>query len=356
MIYLATLASIVAFAGFAPSRYGLRQKNYKNYIYLCGFLIAALASLRTPYTGSTDSYRYMLLYERLQDFTHFRDYYDLNLSNYDLLSSEAGFYYTMWFFGHVFKGGQWVFVISSLLITVATCQFIRNNSVDIPLSLTIYVCFGLFTFNMNAMRQAMAMSICLYAYEYAKNRKLVPFVLTVLLAMLFHKTALCFMPVYFLPMLKNKPSSWFFYVAGLFLCLLFVDRIIEVYYEISGEDYTGSGVATGGGVFIVLLYVGSIVLTLCRPALLEDKAVRTAFLATLAGFVAYISRFVGSGILERVSYYYFYFPLLLIPQAVRKLEGKEYKLIKLFLVFGSLALFIYRIYKGNFRDFTLFFT
>lgn len=355
MIYLIALAMIVIFAGFAPKEYGLRQNNYKYYIILCGFLIAVLTSLRSPYTGTGDSYRYMSLYKRLQDFSSFREYYDLYLSKYDLLSSEAGFYYTMWLFGRVLKGGQWVFVISSLLITVATCRFIRRNSEDIPLSFVIYVCLGLFTFNMNGMRQAMAMSICLYAYEHAKNRKLLPFILAILLAMLFHKTALCFMPVYFLPMLKNKVSHWTFYVFGLIMCLLFVDRIIEGYYEISGENYGDNGVATGGGLFVILIYLGSLVLTLCRPALLKEKTVRTAFLATLAGFVAYISRFVGSGILERVSYYYFYFPILLIPEAVKKLRGNEYKLIKLFLVFGSLALFIYRLYKGDFRNFTLFF-
>ena len=78
-------------------------------------------------------------------------------------------------------------------------------------------------------------------------------------------------------------------------------------------------------------------------------------LATLAGFTAYISRFVGSGILERVSYYYFYFPILLIPEVFQELDEEEYKIIKIIFVVGAILLFIYRIWKGLFNNFTLFF-
>lgn len=355
MLYLVSYAVLVAFLGLAPQKYGLRQNNYKNYIWICGALMAFLTMCRTPFTGTSDNYAYMIRYELLQNYETFQEYYDLRMADYDLLSSEAGFYYTMWFFGHFLKDGQWVFVISSFLITVATCMFIRKNSVNIPLSLTIYVCLGLFTFNMNGMRQAMAMSICLFAYEHAKNRKIIPFVITVLIAMLFHKTAMCFFPMYFLPKLKNNLGSWMFYVFGLILCLLFMDRIIAGYYEISGEDYSDVETSSGGGLFVILLYLGAIGLTIYKSHILERPSAQTALLATLTGFAAYISRFIGSDILERVSYYYFYFPILLIPEAFKELEEDEYKTIIMYFVVGALMLFAYRCWNGKFRNFSLFF-
>lgn len=355
MIYLVSLAVIVAFAGMAPPKYGLQQNNYRNYIWICGVLIALVAGLRTPYVGSVDNYRYALLYKNLQSYPTFQEYYDLKLSDYDLLSSEAGFYFTMWFFGRIFKDPQMCFIISSLLVTVAVCRFIRRNSVDIPLSLTIYVCLTMFTFNMNAMRQAMAMAICLFSYEFAKERKFIPFVLTVMLAMLFHKTAMCFLPVYILPVLKNSFGNWVFYVFGLVMCLLFVDRIIAGYYEISGEDYSGNMAAEGGGLFVVLLYVGAIALALYRHRILKNTNNRTAFLGVLAGFVAYLARYVGSDILERVSYYYYYFMLLLIPEAFHELDEKDYKWIKLLFIAGCILLFAYRVMNGAFRYFKFYF-
>ena len=355
MIYLMGLAMIVAFAGYTPPKYGLQQNNYKNYMILCGFVIAAVAALRTPYTGTVDNYRYVYTYKALQTYESFKEYYDIHMEGYDFLSSEAGFYYFMWLLGRVFKDGQMALISSSILITWATCRFIRRNSVDVPLSLTIYVCLTMFTFNMNAMRQAMAMSICLFAYEFAKDRKLIPFVLTVLLAMLFHKTAMCFFPVYFLPKLKNTIGNWLFYVLGLLVCLLFVDEIIAGYFEISGEDYSDGLAMTGGGIFVVFLYLGTIVLAIYKYKMLERISARTALLGSLVGLVAYIARYTNNQILERISYYYYYFLILLIPETIQELEGDEHKLIKVFFVIGALLLFAYRIWNGLFRHFTLFF-
>lgn len=354
MVYLVSLAVIVAFAGMAPPKYGLRQKNYKNYLWLCGILVFFLSATRGLHVGA-DSYSYALRYESLQTYDSFRDFYDQKLSNYDFLSSEAGFYYTLWLLGKVFPDGQTAIIASSLLITIATCVFISRNSQDIPLSLTIYICLGLFTFNLSGMRQAMAMSICLFAYEYAKNKKLIPFVLLVVLAMLYHKTAMCFLPMFFLPRLKNNLGSWLFYILGLVTCLLFVDQIIAGYYEISGEDYSNTSEATGGGLFVVLLYLGTIVLALLKPYILDRVSARTEMLATLAGFTAYIARYIGSDILERVSYYYFYFPILLIPEVFRELDEKEYKIIKVCFIIGAILLFTYRVWNSPFKDFSLYF-
>lgn len=355
MVYLVSLAFVVAFAGFAPPKYGLQQNNYKNYMILCGVLIAAVSALRTPYVGTKDNYIYVGLYERLQNYESFRDYYDLKLSNYDFLSSEAGFYFSMWMLGHVFPDGQTAIIASSLFITWCTCYFIHRNSADVPLSLTIYICLTMFTFNMNAMRQALAMSICLLAYEHAKSRNLIAFVLTVVLAMLFHKTAMCFLPVWFLPRLKNSVGNWLFYIFGLLMCLLFIDQIIAGYYELSGEDYSGNAAATGGGLFVVLLYLGAIVLVLYKRKIIEKAAPRVAFMGTLVGFVAYLARYMGSDILERISYYYYYFLILLVPEVIQELEDEEHRFIKVFFIIGCLALFTYRVWNGVFKNFTLFF-
>lgn len=355
MLYLILFAGIVAFLGVAPKKYGLQQNNYRNYIWICGALMAFMTMFRTPMTGTTDNYRYSLLYEVLQKYDSYQEYYDLHLADYDFFSSETGFYYTMWLFGHVFKDKQWIFVISSLFITVSTCIFIRRNSVNVPLSLTIYVCLGLFAFNMNGMRQAMAMSICLFAYEHAKNKKLIPFVLTVLAAMLFHKTAMCFFPMFFIPRLKNNLGSWVFYIFGLLACILFMDRIVMSYYELSGEDYSDTQAASGGGLFVILLYLGAIALTVYKSHILERPSARAALLATLTGFAAYITRFIGSGIMERISYYYFYFPILLIPEAFHDLEEEEYNVVMMYFVVGALLLFSYRIWNSGFKNFEFFF-
>ena len=355
MIFLVLFAVIVAVAGLANPKYGFRKNNYKSYMWLCGALMLLISAFRTPYAGATDTYLYVQRYISLQDFDSFRDFYESDLGKRGFFLSEAGFYYVFWLFGHVIKSGQMAIIISSVLITVSTCLFIRRNSQDIPVSMIIYVCLGLFTFNMNGMRQAMAMSICLFAYEYVKQRRLVPFVLTILLAMMFHKTAVCFLPVFVLPKLKNSLGHWTFFILGLGVCLLSVNKIIDSYQELSGINYRDNGVADGGGLFVILLYLGAIALTLNRKRILEKTFTRVAFLATLTGFAAYITRYFGSGILERISYYYFYFPVLLIPEVFQEYNEKEHKVIKTYFVIGCVLLFAYRVWKSGFQSYKFFF-
>lgn len=343
MIYLTSLALIIILLGFTPPQYGLQRNNHKMYLIICGFLIAFFSGFRSPYVGSGDTYQYMRFFQNLKAYNNFMTHYDLHLSDYDFLSSEAGFDFLIWFLGRFFNNGQVVIVFTSTYIAWATCRFIHKNSVDPPLSLTIYMCLTMFTFNMNGMRQAMAMSTCLLAFEFAKSRKLIPFVLTVCMAMLFHKTAMCFFPVWFLPIMKNKTGSWLFYVFGLAVCLLFVNEVIDGYYQLTGSDYSDNGTATGGGVLVILLYAGAVVLAIYRKNLLEKSSARTALLGTLAGLTAYVARYVGSDILERVSYYYYYFLILLIPEVFNELKENEYKVIKTFFIIGALALFVYRV-------------
>ena len=355
MIYLVPLAMIVAFLGVIHPKYGLQKNNYKKYIWLCGILIALFAALRTPGVGTYDNLQYTYRYKLLQRYASFKEYYDYRLDKNGFLLSEAGLYFIMWLLGRVFQSGQTIIIVSSIMVTFSTCWFIWRNSRDIPLSLTIYVCLGLFTFNMNGMRQAMAMSICLFAFEFTKKQKLIPFVLTVLLAMQFHRTAMCFIPVFFLQRLKNNRISWFLYIMGLLACLLFVDQIVAGYYQIGGKDYSQGAPADGGGLFVVLLYLGTVVLTIYNSRVLQKQPARIEMLATLAGLTAYLSRYFGIAILERVSYYYFYFPLLLIPEIFQELDDEEYKVIKLIFIIGSVLLFIYRIWNSSFINYKFYF-
>ena len=137
--------------------------------------------------------------------------------------------------------------------------------------------------------------------------------------------------------------------------MLYIDQIIAGYFEISGEDYSDSETATGGGLFVILLYIGTIAITVFKRQILKREVARTAMFATLVGFTAYVARFIGSGILERVSYYYFYFPILLIPEAFEELEEHEYKVVEILFVIGAVVLFAYRVWKGDFKNFEFFF-
>lgn len=355
MFYLISLALVVWLLGMLPKKYGLQSNNYKNYLLIAGGLVWLIAALRDPLCGSMDTYRYTIAFDTIGRYDSFKKYYDLYLSDQEFIFSESGFHYFVWFLTRIFSDSQMIIVASSLVTTVAVCQFLRNNVEDVPTGLLIYVCLGLLTFNMNGMRQALAMSICLYSYEFAKKRKMILFVLSVLLAMQFHKTAICFIPVYFLPTLKEGKANTFLYICGMIIFLFGVDWFIESFNAFTGEDYELDAQATGGGFTVILLYAFAFGMSLLMHDSLDNRQIRISFFCVTTGFAAYIARFFSNEIMERISYYYFYFLLLLLPQLFGQLEEREQKIVKIGFSVFAILLFAYRIQAGNFSGFTLFF-
>ena len=69
----------------------------------------------------------------------------------------------------------------------------------------------------------------------------------------------------------------------------------------------------------------------------------------------YLSRYFSNQILERLSYYFFYFTLPLIPNLVGDLEEREQKIVKMMFCILALVLFAYRLQKGLFNNFRFFF-
>ena len=356
MIYLLALGLFVWLLGYADDRTGLRQHNYKNYLIIAGSVVALIMGLRTKYTGSSDTYAYSeIIYKGILEYDSFLDYFNFKLSDTEFIFSETGFYLFMWLLSRVFPDPQMLILITSIFITYSACRFIYKNTKDVPMGLLIYVSLGLFTFNMSGMRQAMAMSICLFAYEFVKQRKLIPFLLTVLIAMQFHKTALCFFPIYLMPLIQTSKGNTFWYFVGMLLFILAMDWIIETFNAFTGEDYLIGDQADGGGISVIMIYATGIILSLFMHRTLKEKNIRMQFYIVTLGLTCYIARYLANQVLERLSYYFFYFTLLLFPNIMDQLNEKERKVVKMAVCICALLLFWYRLQGGLFRNFKLFF-
>lgn len=355
MVYLLSLALFVWLLGFADERTALKQNNYKIYMIITGVAIALVMGLRTKYTGSTDTRVYILFFERIAAYDNFLDYYHDYLTETKFWFSESGYYLFTWLLSRVTREEQMLVFITSSFITFSACRFIYKNTQDPPTGLLIYVCLGLFTFNMSGMRQAIAMSICLLGYELVKKRKLLWFLVVVFVAMQFHKTAFCFIIVYIFPLLKEGKANIFWYLMGIVVFLFSVDQFIELANAFTGEEYLVDDSVDGGGIVVVMIYLGSIALSLIMIDSLKKRNIRTEFLCVVVGFAMYVSRYFSNQILERLSYYFFYFTLPLLPNLIGELEEREQRIVKVFFCLFAIVLFAYRLDKGLFNNFKFFF-
>ena len=104
---------------------------------------------------------------------------------------------------------QYMFAIYSILTIIFIYKALEYNKDRYSLSLCFFLyLFFYFVTSFNLVRQALAVAIVFYSYRYLTEKNLKKFVFWVLIASLAHKTALVFLPLYFIvPKNKEKISK-----------------------------------------------------------------------------------------------------------------------------------------------------
>lgn len=91
---------------------------------------------------------------------------------------------------------------------------IQKYSPDIFLSLIVYL-FGTFLiYDVNGIRQGMAMAFVMLSIPSILNRKIIPFIILILTATFFHISALIFFPVYFLSRINISNKAMGLFLVG----------------------------------------------------------------------------------------------------------------------------------------------
>ena len=311
--------------------------------------------LRDSMSGTGDSNSYCTMFDQVKEnSSNLIDYFRGMKFENGILFSEVGFSIYVWLLANIFPSSQWLLIITAIIMTVCTLKFISKHSEDVMLSLIMFICLGLFTFNMNGLRQCIAMSICLLAYDHIKDKKFIPFVLLILLAMSFHKSALIFSFAYFLAFMKPKWNYILFFITALVLFIALADDISFLYDSMTGEDYSGGDSFDSGGVVVVAIYVIIIGVTLLFNKK-WDKQLFLPLLLVVMGLSFYIIRYLSTQIYERISYYFYFYTLILLPSIISKFEIKAKTAINATALILSILLFYYRVSSGVFQNFSLIF-
>lgn len=331
------------------------RKNAKAYMVICSLALIFVLGLRSRYTGSMDTYMYSLAFNSAKNYSDLYAFLEAkDVFDGFFLLSEGGFHLYTWLAAQIFPEAQWFILLSAVIIVSSTASFIWNNSEDLTVSWIVFICLGSMTFAINGMRQALAMSICLLSYRYAKEKKLFRFLLIVLIAILFHKSAVVFLLVYIMRNMKLDFKSVAFLSVLVVAFLVFADRFAFLYDSMTGEDYAIAESFEGGGAVAVAIYVCAIIMLFVCSKRLKQRNVFVPLSLTVFGLVLYLARFTSVQIYERISYYFAYFLMLVFPSIFKDLKKEFYVLIKVCFFLAAIVLFAYRISKGAFADFAMF--
>ena len=354
MLLLLLPISVLGFKILTPN-ISTNKSQKRIYMVLCFLSVLFFVGLRSINTGSIDTQTYCRMFDTASSTSGFIDFLTIReISIEEYLYKEGNFYLLVWLISRFTDNEQIFLVVIAAIMTVCVFRFMSKHSEDFMLSCIIYICLGSMTFSMNGMRQALAMSICLLAYDFAVKKKIVPFLLIVLLAMTFHVSAFIFLLAYPLSNFSKLHLVALLIGGGLFIALS--SSLASIYDSLVEKDYAVRDSIEGGGFVTVAIYLLVLILTmLFYKNLATENGIEPLFALCFVGLVIFSTRYFSTQIFERISYYFYYSVILLIPKLSHIFKEKDRLIYSLIVCILAIALFAYRIESSSMANYQLFF-
>lgn len=132
-------------------------------------------------------YDYLNIYDKI-----FHTIINGGISNW-----EPGIVYMIKLISMFSNDSFYFFLVTSLLISFFTYKGILSNSEKPWLSLLLFIIGGFYMESMNTVRQFVALAMFIYAIKYIKSKEPIKYIIWILIASLFHTSALVLLPLYF---------------------------------------------------------------------------------------------------------------------------------------------------------------
>lgn len=254
-----------------------------------------------------------------QDFWNFT-YYDW----------EYGFVFITKILGMILPSYTSYFAVIAIFTLIPVAIFIYRNTEKVWIGTFMYINFFLFFMQMNFIRQAFAVSITLFAWQFIRKKKFFWFILVILFASLLHSTVLVMIPFYFLAKMRPTGKQVIFYGYALTIFYFSSTGILNLITKIFHQEYNNTQFITEG---ISLIYAVVPIIILLFTMLNAEKILklnpdnRYVISMVFAGtfFMVIMAR---HSILERFSYYFFIYIALLVPELISSVEKYGFGRVK----------------------------
>jgi hypothetical protein len=328
------------------------------YLIIIFSLFAAIAAFRAENVGN-DTIEYVNLYRTIQ------------LTN-DISSLtwryEIGFLYLNKLLGLFFADPQSILIAISIFTMFGYARFVYKYSKITWLSVYLFFTFRFFDMTMVVMRLSIAIVLILFAYDFLRERKLFKFLLVVMLASLFHRSALIFLISW--PITKYKFNYKTILLAissGLVLYIGF-EYILNAIFKVLPmyEYYIDSAYLNGEIRIASILNLLVVICILCfgvitnyykndNPAIdniievnsnlinSNKKLINDGQIMMLMLLISILLNFLSLkfNLLDRVNYYFQIFSIVYLPNAINSLKNRRLINIVIYAVMGMF--FIYSI-------------
>ncbi len=276
----------------------------------------------------------------------------VSLLNWDkvegLESLEGGYLYFNKILTLFSNDYRLLLVVVALLSIIPMAIMLVKESENGILTIVLFMAVAPFSMYFSGLRQVLAMALIVPAYYLTKHKKLLPFILVVLFAMLFHTSAFIMVLIYPLYHIRITTNKFLVMIPVILLVYLFNGPIFSFLVEMLGEGYENYNVIEDtGAITMVILFVifAAFAFTIADDKKLskDDFGLRNLLvIALVLQLFAPINH-----IAMRMNYYFIPFIPILMPKLINKSKA-EYRQIAIFAsVVMSIFFLLYFFFNAH---------
>lgn len=265
--------------------------------------------------------------------------------------------------GIFFKEPQALIMISSIVINFVIYKFIIKNSKNPLTTAILYFTLNYYFVFLCLMRQAFALAMILIAYEMLKENKKIKFCICVLLASLFHTSAIIFFALLLLKKINKETNVFLFVIPLCIIGYLFGENILNIsvniindYAKYLDSSYIDSSYITAGLYTLTSLIFLIFGLVVPSKVSIENQYKNDTNYNLLKWIIAtgtIISAIsIKIAVFSRVYIYFGFFSILWLSNSMNLLVKKHNILIWKFIIY--LFTMLYVIVITNFDWYGIF--
>ena len=308
----------------------------RSFLLISFIIIVFLMSTRTFSTG-TDTRMYISFFEKV--------------SNYKFNLKIIGNYYEPLFIiinillSYISSNPRFFIIVTSSIICYAFYTLIKKNSKNYFLSVLIFIGLLFFYSTMNTIRQYLAISIIIFGYNFIKNKKILPYMICVVLATLMHSSALVGILIYPLYNMKyNRFRVIIIFLIAIVSNIFISDLINNIYTILNRTNYYEYRIGKENisnlihMILYLIIYLFSLYLT--KKNKINNEGHNSFYLYIFIMTSAFSLIAMNLNVLSRATTYFNIFSIICIPNVIEEnIKNRKNKFIITIVLI--LFLFIY---------------
>jgi hypothetical protein len=265
-------------------------------------------------------------------------------------NTEPGYGIFYWLIAHI-TTNRYIYILLTTMIMYIMIWFnFKKYAINYPLAMIIFMAL-VFFFTFTYLRQMLSAAITCFSIKYIIDRKLWKYVLVMLLAYTFHKSAIVFFPMYFIPI--KKFSQWGIIWVMAICFIIGISGISSSLYDAYAifaekEEMVGKYSQQADSRIAYIIEAAFFLYFLLRSHKYVDRNDKQAIVLynISLGFCAILLFFLRSTNGGRLSWYFVYGLIFTLTNLATRPFGRKMKM-DLLLMIVSLGLFVRILFAWN---------